>query len=88
VLRAAVEEDLAEGHGDVWPRELANMSKVCNFSQFIKRIEPHLCLLKSVPNRAPFIYTCYALVHGQTMVKGLAISTLAIVMKQLNKRGW
>jgi len=34
VLRAAVEEDLAEGHGDVGPRELANMSKVCNFSQF------------------------------------------------------
>lgn len=28
VLRAAVAEDLAEGHGDVGPRELKNMSKV------------------------------------------------------------
>ncbi|KAJ1392611.1 hypothetical protein SESBI_35697 [Sesbania bispinosa] len=27
VLRAAVEEDLAEGHGDVGPKELAHMSK-------------------------------------------------------------
>ncbi|MED6133126.1 NAD-dependent malic enzyme 2, mitochondrial [Stylosanthes scabra] len=27
VLRAAVEEDLAEGHGDVGPKELANMTK-------------------------------------------------------------
>ncbi|XP_061340134.1 NAD-dependent malic enzyme 59 kDa isoform, mitochondrial-like [Gastrolobium bilobum] len=27
VLRAAVEEELAEGHGDVGPRELVNMSK-------------------------------------------------------------
>lgn len=29
VLRAAIEEDLAEGHGDVGVRELAHMSKVC-----------------------------------------------------------
>jgi malate dehydrogenase (decarboxylating) len=28
VLRAAVAEELAEGHGDVGPRELKNMSKV------------------------------------------------------------
>lgn len=28
VLRAAVAEELAEGHGDVGPRELAHMSKV------------------------------------------------------------
>jgi len=28
VLRAAVEEELAEGHGDVGPRELSHMSKV------------------------------------------------------------
>jgi malate dehydrogenase (decarboxylating) len=28
-VQAAVEEDLAEGHGDVGPRELKHMSKVC-----------------------------------------------------------
>lgn len=28
VLRAAVAEELAEGHGDVGPRELEHMSKV------------------------------------------------------------
>lgn len=34
VLRAAVAEDLAEGHGDVGPRELKNMSKVWLFSTY------------------------------------------------------
>lgn len=29
MLQAAVEEELAEGHGDVGPKELAHMSKVC-----------------------------------------------------------
>lgn len=28
VVQAAVDEDLAEGHGDVGPKELAHMSKV------------------------------------------------------------
>jgi len=35
-----------------------------------------------------FICIGYALVHGQTMVKGRAVFMLAIVMKQLNKREW
>lgn len=42
VLRAAVAEDVAEGHGEVGPRELSHMSKVrttskskfAHFSQF------------------------------------------------------
>jgi hypothetical protein len=36
VLRAAVEENLAEGYGDIGSRELAHMSKVCNFSQLLE----------------------------------------------------
>lgn len=36
VLRAAVEEDLAEGHGEVGARELSHMSKVCNFSRLLE----------------------------------------------------
>jgi hypothetical protein len=31
VLRAAVEEDLAEGHGEAGPRELKHMSKVSSY---------------------------------------------------------
>jgi len=34
VLRAAVEEELAEGHGDVGHRELSHMSKVWKVSSF------------------------------------------------------
>ena len=34
VLRAAVAEELAEGHGDVGPKELKNMSKVSAFATY------------------------------------------------------
>jgi hypothetical protein len=34
VIQAAVAEGLAEGHGDVGPRELKNMSKVWGFSTY------------------------------------------------------
>lgn len=34
VVRAAVAEELAEGHGEVGPRELAHMSKVSFFNLF------------------------------------------------------
>lgn len=33
VVQAAVDEDLAEGHGDVGPKELAHMSKVWPYFQ-------------------------------------------------------
>lgn len=32
VLRAAIAEELAEGHGDVGPRELEHMTEVCPFT--------------------------------------------------------
>jgi len=35
-----------------------------------------------------FMYTGCALVYGQTTVKELGVSMLAIAMKQLNKKEW
>jgi hypothetical protein len=50
VLRAAVAEELAEGHCDVGPKELKNMSKVCVFSTYYLHWKLHTFLIKQQLN--------------------------------------
>ena len=51
VVRAAVEEDLAEGHGDVGSRELEHMSKVC----FLARVNAIL-LIKNMASKIQTLF--------------------------------